>query len=282
MSSAVDLDDPPGETRRPPETARRPAATGSARSLRGIGQTLITFGLVALLFVVYELWVTDLFAAQDQNQLSEEIHEQWARHAHGRRRSSRRRPQPAPSFTPAPIDVGVGDPFAVLHIPRLRRRRLLAGRRRGRRADPARPGAGPLHRHGDARRAGQRSRSPGTASGAARRSSTWTSCGPATRSSSRPPTPGSSTACSATRRPATSAPTPAGSRAGRSSRRPRSRSSRPRRADRDGPGQRRVPDADHLPPEVLGPAAADHPRAAGRRTAEQGRRRRTVPPALTG
>jgi sortase A len=28
-------------------------------------------------------------------------------------------PAPAPPFTPAPISVGVGDPFAVLHIPRL-------------------------------------------------------------------------------------------------------------------------------------------------------------------
>ena len=30
--------------------------------LRGTGQTLITAGLVVLLFVAYELWVTNIFA----------------------------------------------------------------------------------------------------------------------------------------------------------------------------------------------------------------------------
>ena len=33
---------------------------------------------MALLFVGYELWVTDILAAREQDQLSEEIHEQWA------------------------------------------------------------------------------------------------------------------------------------------------------------------------------------------------------------
>ncbi len=35
--------------------------------LRGIGQTLITAGLVVLLFVVYEVWITNLFAEQQQS-----------------------------------------------------------------------------------------------------------------------------------------------------------------------------------------------------------------------
>jgi sortase A len=89
--------------------------------IRGIGQTLITFGLVSLLFVVYELWVTDIFAAQEQNQLSEQIHEQWADAPTVVPDPAAPAPDPAqvPTFTPAPIDVAVGDPFAVLHIPRL-------------------------------------------------------------------------------------------------------------------------------------------------------------------
>jgi sortase (surface protein transpeptidase) len=116
VSSAVDLDEPPaanpGDGGAPPRRRR-----DWGRSLiRGIGQTLITLGLVALLFVGYELWVTDLIAAQDQEQLSEEIHEQW-------RDDPTVAPAPAAPveqpFTPAPISVGVGDPFAVLHIPRL-------------------------------------------------------------------------------------------------------------------------------------------------------------------
>ncbi|MHA3704476.1 class E sortase [Jatrophihabitans sp. YIM 134969] len=36
---------------------------------RGIGQTLITGGLIILLFVVYEVWVTNLFAAQKQSEV---------------------------------------------------------------------------------------------------------------------------------------------------------------------------------------------------------------------
>jgi sortase A len=35
--------------------------------LRGIGQTLITCGLIILLFVVYEVWVSNIFAAQKQD-----------------------------------------------------------------------------------------------------------------------------------------------------------------------------------------------------------------------
>jgi sortase A len=87
--------------------------------IRGLGQTLITIGLISLLFVVYELWVTDLFAAQEQNHLSQQIHQEWA---------DAPIVEPAPAdpaqstpapFTPAAIDVAVGQPFAVIHIPRL-------------------------------------------------------------------------------------------------------------------------------------------------------------------
>jgi sortase A len=87
---------------------------------RGVGQTLITFGLVALLFVVYELWVTDVLSAREQDQLTGEIQQQWAD------APTVTPPESAPSESattsrpaPAPIEVAVGDPFAVLHIPRL-------------------------------------------------------------------------------------------------------------------------------------------------------------------
>jgi sortase (surface protein transpeptidase) len=116
VSSAVDLDEPAavtgGAAGHPPQTQRDRGRTLA----RGVGQTLITVGLVALLFVGYELWVTDLLAARSQQQLSEEIRQQW------RDDPTVSPAEPAPSeqpFTPAPIDVGVGDPFAVLHIPRL-------------------------------------------------------------------------------------------------------------------------------------------------------------------
>jgi len=114
VSSAVDLERPSGDT---------PAATPPRRDvgralIRGVGQTLITFGLVALLFVVYELWVTDLFAAREQSHLSQEIHQQWA-DAPTVEPAPAGPAQPAAPFTPAAIDVSVGQPFAVLHIPRL-------------------------------------------------------------------------------------------------------------------------------------------------------------------
>ncbi len=119
MSSAVDLDEPatgaPGGHGTPPRRRRDWGRTLA----RGIGQTLITFGLVALLFVGYELWVTDILAAQDQEQLSQEIHEEWAADTPTVTPAEPAPAAPAPSFTPEPIDVGVGDPFAVLHIPRL-------------------------------------------------------------------------------------------------------------------------------------------------------------------
>jgi len=120
VSGAVDLDKPPVEDR-PTSGAPRPQGDWVRTLLRGTGQTLITFGLVALLFVGYELWVTDYMADQSQEQLSEEIREQWAD-------TPTVTPQPAPAapapaepapWVPAPIDVGIGDPFAVLHIPRL-------------------------------------------------------------------------------------------------------------------------------------------------------------------
>ena len=39
--------------------------TWRATVMRGIGQTLITLGVVVLLFVVYEVYVTDLFGAAE-------------------------------------------------------------------------------------------------------------------------------------------------------------------------------------------------------------------------
>jgi sortase A len=38
--------------------------------LRGVGQTLITAGLVVLLFVVYEVWITNLFAEREQSHVA--------------------------------------------------------------------------------------------------------------------------------------------------------------------------------------------------------------------
>ncbi|MBM9468462.1 class E sortase [Nakamurella leprariae] len=65
---------PPAPAGSPP-----PARPGAGRTLiRGLGQLLITAGVVVLLFVVYEIWVTDLFGAQKQAAATEEVDEAWA------------------------------------------------------------------------------------------------------------------------------------------------------------------------------------------------------------
>jgi sortase A len=119
VRNAVDVEEPGSATRGDTEPPLRRRGDRGRALVRGIGQTLITFGLVALLFVVYELWVTDIFAAREQTQLSQQIHEQWA-DAPTVEPAPADPAQPAPpAFTPAAIDVSVGQPFAVLHIPRL-------------------------------------------------------------------------------------------------------------------------------------------------------------------
>jgi sortase (surface protein transpeptidase) len=116
VSSAVDLDDPPDETR--DATARSQRRRDPIRTAaRGIGQTLITLGLVTLLFVGYELWVTDILSAREQDKLSEQLQDEW-----GDLPTVGEPGSPTGSSTgpaPGPVQVSPGEPFAVLHIPRL-------------------------------------------------------------------------------------------------------------------------------------------------------------------
>jgi sortase A len=115
LSSAVDLHEAQGQAQREPD---RPRGDRVRTLIRGVGQTLVTIGLVALLFVAYELWVTDIIASQEQDQLSEQIQEEWADSPTVEAAPAPSAPAPAPA-PPAPIDVGLGEPFALLHIPRL-------------------------------------------------------------------------------------------------------------------------------------------------------------------
>jgi sortase A len=154
------------------EAAHRPAgspgrSTGGSRPadvgwalVRGVGETLVTLGLVVLLFLGYELWVTDLYTAHRQAELRRELQRNWADPtvtppAAGASppavAPSSQVPMPAPSgpapaatppTTARPADeapatpstgppIGpptepasapaVGRPVAVLHIPRLGR-----------------------------------------------------------------------------------------------------------------------------------------------------------------
>jgi sortase (surface protein transpeptidase) len=70
--------------------------------LRTLGEVFVTGGLVVLLFVVHELFVTDLLTDRKQSELSQQLHEVWDR---------------APVVPPV-HESKVGNAFPVLHIPR--------------------------------------------------------------------------------------------------------------------------------------------------------------------
>jgi sortase A len=92
------------------EPADHPRGRGFWRTAAlGAGELLVTAGVVLLLFVVYEVYVTDLLTAQRQDELSEELREEWES-APGRDSGA-----PRGSLT----RVELGDAFAVLRIPRL-------------------------------------------------------------------------------------------------------------------------------------------------------------------
>jgi len=83
--------------------------------VRGLGQTLITVGVVVLLFVFYELQVTGLVTAREQGKLTEALESRWADPAPAPVPGA---PVPgAPVAAPAPVELGQG--LAVLRIPRL-------------------------------------------------------------------------------------------------------------------------------------------------------------------
>ena len=104
--------------------------------LRGLGQTLITLGVVVLLFCVYELKVTNLVTARAQDQLGDDLRQSWAEPSPAAAVSPTPVPSPAstaaappaspppsaaaPSAAPPPPPAPeLGSGFAVLRIPRL-------------------------------------------------------------------------------------------------------------------------------------------------------------------
>ncbi len=99
--------------------------------LRGAGQTLITFGVVLLLFCVYELKVTNLVTARAQEQLADDLQAQWSTPVAAPSpvptptgiAAAPAPPPPAPPSpappSPAPVAVELGSGIAVLRIPRL-------------------------------------------------------------------------------------------------------------------------------------------------------------------
>ncbi len=107
-------DGTPGAVLTPPDPAPRNSTTGDwvRFGLRGAGQTLITAGLIVLLFVAYELWVTNIFAHEKQVTVHTQLEQQWAKGD-----------DPLvdklnlPGSTQSTIPIGTG--IANLYIPRL-------------------------------------------------------------------------------------------------------------------------------------------------------------------
>ncbi|HEY0803452.1 MAG TPA: class E sortase, partial [Pseudonocardiaceae bacterium] len=94
-------------TDRPPAAPRK--ETGRT-AVRTIGEVLITAGMVVLLFVVYELYVTNIFSAQKQAGATTSLNKEWDTVA----------PPSGPQRT-AHYDVTDGQGFAKLYIPSLGR-----------------------------------------------------------------------------------------------------------------------------------------------------------------
>jgi sortase A len=78
-------------------------------AVRGVGQTLITVGVVLLLFCAYTLWVTNLVTAREQDRLGDELRREWAAPP----------PPAAGSVAAVPVAVELGAGIAVLRIPSL-------------------------------------------------------------------------------------------------------------------------------------------------------------------
>ena len=104
MSATAVSDRPP-----PEQPARRRTADVVRFVLRGIGQTLITAGFVVLLFVIYEVWVTNIFATQANHRIARRLETRWAK--------GRDPLLPLPGRAAPTIPLGTG--IANLYIPRL-------------------------------------------------------------------------------------------------------------------------------------------------------------------
>ena len=91
-----------------PAAATRPSGDGWRMAVRGLGQLLITAGVVILLFVAYELWFTGFYTQQQQDKIDHQLQQQWTGNG------------PDVSLL-RPDQVRLGSGIAVLYIPRFGR-----------------------------------------------------------------------------------------------------------------------------------------------------------------
>lgn len=84
---------------------RQPRRDPVRTAVRTFGEVLITLGVVVLLFVVYEIYVTDLISAGKQREATSQLDDTW--------KSQGDDPQRVDHFT----GLGEGDGFAKMYIP---------------------------------------------------------------------------------------------------------------------------------------------------------------------
>ena len=111
-SDPVEVGDPAGRAGAQPRRHRRGDIVRAG--IRGIGQTLVTLGLIVLLFVVYEVWVTNLFAAAKQREVKHELAREWSTGTDPLRGADKLK---LPAGKQVVLPTGQG--FANLYIPAL-------------------------------------------------------------------------------------------------------------------------------------------------------------------
>lgn len=94
-----------------------PVAVRTSRRIGGLvaratSEVMITAGFVVVLFLVYQLWITDIFASRTQDQIRDDLATEWSDQA--RRKPAREDANTSPPLPP----VEIGDGLAVLRVPR--------------------------------------------------------------------------------------------------------------------------------------------------------------------
>jgi LPXTG-site transpeptidase (sortase) family protein len=94
---------------REPATHRNGPERGSVvrRTVRTMGEVMITFGLVLLLFAAYEIWGKSIIVSEHQHQLDSQLNQQWAQ------------PPAGTGHSNIPVNPPPGDSIARIYIPRL-------------------------------------------------------------------------------------------------------------------------------------------------------------------
>ena len=96
----------------PPPPPAHPPLRGWRLASRTLGEVLVTLGCVLMLFVVYQLWWTNVEADHAAAAATQQLQQQWERAGRGD-------PINGPEY---PANLRRGDPFALMYIPRLGQR----------------------------------------------------------------------------------------------------------------------------------------------------------------